>query len=267
MGCRAVDEIVSVLDRYFSIFLGTDRRTVEPGTVRLVSSPMREIEDTFWEYVRLVLCGTAFRRGVISVHNALYEDAKELVPPGADPSIIFDPIFQQEMITLTRRKLSHLGDIQPFKGFVFYCTPQTLRFHPNYEVRQVMPDDRHKFMLLAGDERMLKYMWDNIYWSVCQGTAYGILRHGYYVSFAAEYKIPYMQDEVGEVLILTGEEYRGRGYGKSCVSAVTKAVQDSGRVPLYRVDENNTASVRTAKSLGYRIYSEWFSCRLVSKNC
>jgi RimJ/RimL family protein N-acetyltransferase len=262
-----VDDVVSILDRYFSLYLGSDRRTVDPGTVRLVSSPMREIEDTFWEYVRLVLAGTAFRRGVISVHHALFEEAKKIVPPNADPSIIFDPIFQQQMITLTRTKLSHLGDIQPFTGFVFYCTPKILRFHPNYEVRRVMPDERHKFMLLAGDERMLKYMWDNISWSVNQGTAFGIQRHGYYVSFAAEYQIPYMQDEVGEVLILTGEEYRGRGYGKSCVSAVTKAVQDTGRVPLYRVDGYNTASVRTAKSLGYRVYSEWFSCRLVSKNC
>jgi RimJ/RimL family protein N-acetyltransferase len=261
-----VDDVVSILDRYFSHYLGSDRRTVDPGTVRLVSSPMREIEDTFWEYVRLVLCGTAFDRGVISVHHALLKEAEKLVPPDAKPSIIFDPTFQEKMIALTRNTLSHLGDIQPFTGYVFYCTPRTLKFHPNYEVNRIQPDDSHKFMLLAGDERMLKYMWDNIYWSVRQGTAYGIQRHGYYVSFAAEYKIPYMQEEVGEVLILTGEEYRGRGYGKSCVSAVTKAVMDQGRVPLYRVDEHNTASVRTAKSLGYQVYSEWFSCRLVSKN-
>ena len=262
-----MDDVVSILDRYFSLYLGSDRRTVAPGTVRLVSSPMREIEDTFWEYVRLVLAGTAFRRGVVSVHIDLLEEAGQILPPDADPSIIFDPIFQQQMVTATRNKLSYLGDIQPFTGFVFHCTPKTLRFYPNYEVTQITPEERHKPMLLAGDERMLKYMWDNIAWSVDRGTAYGIQRHGYYVSFAAEYRVPYMQKEVGEVLILTGEEYRGRGYGKSCVSAVTKAVHDTGRVPLYRVDEHNIASVRTAKSLGYRIYSEWFSCRLVSKNC
>lgn len=262
-----MDDVVSILDRYFSHYLGSDRRTVAPGTVRLVESPMREIEDTFWEYVRLVLAGTAFDRGVISVHPDLLEEARSLIPPDAEDSIIFDPDFQESMIALTREKLSDLGDIQPFTGFIFYCTPELLKFYANYEVRCIRPDERHMFMLLAGDERILKYLWDNISWSVSHGTAYGIQRHGYYVSFAAEYQIPYMQDEVGEVLILTGEEYRGRGYGKSCVSAVTKAVLDQGRVPLYRVDEHNIASVRTAKSIGYQVYSAWFSCRLVSKNC
>ena len=262
-----MDDVVSILDRYFSHYLGSDRQTVPPGTVRLVVSPQREREDTFWEYVRLVLAGTAFDRGVISVHPDLLEETRAIVPPDASDTIIFDPAFQKAMIALTREKLSNLGDIQPFSGFIFYCTPELLRFYSNYEVRQIKPDESHKFMLLAGDERMLKYMWDNIYWSVCKGTAYGIQRHGYYVSFAAEYQIPHMQDEVGEVLILTGEEYRGRGYGKSCVSAVTKAVLDQGRVPLYRVDGHNIASVRTAKSIGYQVYSAWFSCRLVSKNC
>ncbi len=54
-----------------------------------------------------------------------------------------------------------------------------------------------------------------------------------------------------EIFVYVHPGGRGRGWGRSVVSACTAALLDQRVRPLYTVEEDNQASVRIAESLGY----------------
>jgi RimJ/RimL family protein N-acetyltransferase len=54
-----------------------------------------------------------------------------------------------------------------------------------------------------------------------------------------------------EVFVYTHPRGRGRGWGRSVVSACTAALLEDRLRPLYIVDEGNEASIRTAEAVGY----------------
>jgi hypothetical protein len=55
-----------------------------------------------------------------------------------------------------------------------------------------------------------------------------------------------------EVFVYVHPQGRGRGWGKSVVSACTAALLEQRVRPLYMVEDGNTASVRIAEGLGYQ---------------
>lgn len=59
-------------------------------------------------------------------------------------------------------------------------------------------------------------------------------------------------DRFAEVAVATRDDYRGRGFGKAAVAAMTRSVLASGVRPLYVVSEQNVPSLRLAEALGYR---------------
>jgi RimJ/RimL family protein N-acetyltransferase len=54
-----------------------------------------------------------------------------------------------------------------------------------------------------------------------------------------------------EVFVQTDPAARGRGWGRSVVSAVVGTILDSGRTPLYVVAESNAASQHVAEAVGF----------------
>jgi len=54
-----------------------------------------------------------------------------------------------------------------------------------------------------------------------------------------------------EVYVFTESAARGRGWGNSVVSALVSELLKSGRMPLYVVNEQNTASINLATSIGF----------------
>ena len=59
-----------------------------------------------------------------------------------------------------------------------------------------------------------------------------------------------------EAGVETREEHRGRGYGSAAVLTWSAAVRQSGRVPLYSTEWENTASRALASRLGLLWYAE-----------
>lgn len=55
----------------------------------------------------------------------------------------------------------------------------------------------------------------------------------------------------GEIYVHTEPEARQRGWGRSVVAACVQAVLATGRLPIYLVERDNTASVQLAESLGF----------------
>lgn len=54
-----------------------------------------------------------------------------------------------------------------------------------------------------------------------------------------------------EVYVYTDPAVRGRGWGRSVVSAVAGQILKTGRLPLYVVAEANDASIRVAEAVGF----------------
>lgn len=70
-------------------------------------------------------------------------------------------------------------------------------------------------------------------------------------SSAAEAGTTWISSRYAEVFVRVVEGARGRGLGKSVVSAISTQVLEMGRIPLYIVGQANTPSVRLAERLGY----------------
>ena len=69
---------------------------------------------------------------------------------------------------------------------------------------------------------------------------------------AAEAGTSWISARFAEVFVNVIDGARGRGLGKSVVSAVCAAALQMNRTPLYVVDPENVASVRLAQRLGFR---------------
>ncbi|MFN4292547.1 MAG: GNAT family N-acetyltransferase [Thermoflexales bacterium] len=70
-------------------------------------------------------------------------------------------------------------------------------------------------------------------------------------SNAAEAGTSWISSRYAEVFVRVVEGARGRGLGKSVVSAISAQVLEMGRTPLYVVNPANIASIRLAERLGY----------------
>lgn len=85
-------------------------------------------------------------------------------------------------------------------------------------------------------------------------SVYVIRQHGAIASFAG---IRTHSPHVAEIGVRTDTEtLRGQGLGRAVVSRATRAILDTGRIPLYRHRADNAASEHVARSLGYRFYAE-----------
>lgn len=67
---------------------------------------------------------------------------------------------------------------------------------------------------------------------------------------------------IAHVGVITHPSYRGRGYGKAVVSAITEYGLSKGLIMQYRTLQSNMPSVVIARSLGYQEYAETIAVRL-----
>lgn len=54
-----------------------------------------------------------------------------------------------------------------------------------------------------------------------------------------------------EVTVYTNPQYRQRGWGRSVVAALVQDLLESGQTPLYEVSQENEASIKLARSVGF----------------
>jgi RimJ/RimL family protein N-acetyltransferase len=71
-------------------------------------------------------------------------------------------------------------------------------------------------------------------------------------SNAAEAGTSWISSKYAEVYVNVNEGVRGRGLGKSVVSAISNQLLERNKMPIYVTSTNNTASRKLAERLGYR---------------
>jgi RimJ/RimL family protein N-acetyltransferase len=75
--------------------------------------------------------------------------------------------------------------------------------------------------------------------------------------YAAEAGTTWVSTKYAEVYVRVAEAVRGRGLGKSVVSALSTQILEMNRTPLYSAAEDNIPSQRLAQRLGYRDTGGW----------
>ncbi|MEW5935723.1 MAG: GNAT family N-acetyltransferase [Bacillota bacterium] len=70
----------------------------------------------------------------------------------------------------------------------------------------------------------------------------------------------WQSDRFAEIGVFTRDDFRGRGYARAVVSALTQELLDRDITPLYIYDPANAASERVCLALGYYPAGREFSC-------
>lgn len=81
------------------------------------------------------------------------------------------------------------------------------------------------------------------------GTPRAVIESGEQTQAAAG--LNWQSPQFAELYVHVDEDARQRGWGTSVASAVTQAVLESGRIPLYLVEDSNEPSIELALKLGY----------------
>jgi len=87
---------------------------------------------------------------------------------------------------------------------------------------------------------------------------FGLLAEGSILSFV---QFGTLLDDLWEVgMIRTREDHIRKGFAKAVLSEASKQLLEDGKTPFYQVRRVNTASLRTAATIGYREVFCLFSC-------
>ncbi|MBW3625470.1 MAG: GNAT family N-acetyltransferase [Armatimonadetes bacterium] len=234
------------LHRHFAELLGCRPEDLACGNRQVVTSDRREDVNAAEPATPL----WALRREngwVVSVTPDAYSPATRLLQ--ALPSHE-DPLSEP-----ARRRLHEaVGRVAPvffhYSGLQLYTDRESFRPFAKHAARRLTPDD---LPLLRSARCPLADQEDRIE----SGDAFAVVKGEEVRSYAF---LRRLSPEVWEIVVETAAPYRGRGYGKSVVSAATEAALQAGRIPVYSCDEHNAASRRLAESLGYRTYAEDFVC-------
>ena len=82
-----------------------------------------------------------------------------------------------------------------------------------------------------------------------QGTIAGAVVDGRIVATAQTAAITARYADIG---VATGECWRGRGFATAAASIVARRIQETGRTPVWSCGEDNMASLRVARKLGFK---------------
>ena len=58
-------------------------------------------------------------------------------------------------------------------------------------------------------------------------------------------------ERYADIGVFTHQDYRNRGYSTAAASLVARAIQGSGRMPVWSCGEDNLASLRVAAKVGF----------------
>ena len=97
--------------------------------------------------------------------------------------------------------------------------------------------------------------------SAC-GLCCGVIADGRLASCTDAPDMPYLADKVQELGVNTLEGYRRRGYACEAARLCVSSILRSSRAPLWSCALDNTASLKTAKKLGFEPLGEYLSLTL-----
>ncbi len=250
---------LSVLDAFFSVYIGCDIGEMAPGETRVVASPRRERAELRYTEPFALWMIVAQSRCAVSVRGELMRRVTRIVRPlGIER--MRDPQATQRLVIAATRTLGIRRKMSTTSGPIQYCTKKTLRMWEKHACRRVTSLD------VPAIEQTGLYG-PSLDRSVDEGTCFAAWAGGHPVSLAGTYPVPHMQDAVADMNVSgTIEGFRNQGFGRTVVSHATRATLDLGLVPVYMTADSNVPSKRTARAVGYRTYGWQFQVIVQDKD-
>lgn len=246
---------LAVLDDYFSVYLGCDIGLIPPGQTVIVASPRRECAEVLYTDPFPVWMIITQSRCAISVRDNLFKTVGSLAR-AMGLANLRRPEFARQLVLTVARTMGIRQRVGSSSGPILYCTTDTLRMHELHPCRRLLLTD----LPAVRESGMLPGPW--LEHSIRVGTAFAVFQNTKLVSLAATLPAPHLSEKVAEVSVPgTLEEFRNQGCGRTVVSHTTRAVLETGRIPVYITSDANLASQRTAAAVGYIAYGWQFQIR------
>ncbi len=227
---------IDLLDRHYAAQLGCSAEDL--NSERLIVVPNESVGGIrFAKGIPMAVYSLSKGRGsVFSVLPRLEQAAMAAIahrtPSGLD----------DDLCDTVQRALDPIIDVQFwFRGFRLYCEPDGFTDRSFGEVRDVADEDEDAWHMRE----------------TYAGPVFGQIVDGRAVTWSA---VKTLSDAVWDLSVETRPGHRGCGYAKSAVSAAVKHCFENGRLVGWGCDRDNSASLRTALSVGFKHYALDFGC-------
>ena len=184
------------------------------------------------------------------------DDKGEVQGFGEDPKAlwsILEPLEGWRVVAVSRTvgpKLGALirastGSRVAYYGDVYHTLTRPAVKHSHPDVRLLTVDDRALFDGIPDD--LKPGMRGDVEIVLNEGFVAGAVVDGRVVSVAHTNAITERYADIG---VFTHEDHRNRGYSTAAAALVARAIQKSGRTPVWSCGEDNLASLRVAAKVG-----------------
>jgi hypothetical protein len=251
------ETIRSTLDRFFSHYLECELDKVTPGYVWVIPANRRELPELHYENPFALWLIATGNRCVVSVQPPLENPLKKQIAH-MGLGVFRTPAGQKTLLDTVARTLGSRLNLSPVSGPILFATPATFRLLNLHPCRQVTPEDKP---LLAATGLYGPYL-DK---SINDGTCFAAFDHDQPVSIAGTWEVPHLNEQVAEMCVPgTIPSKRREGYGKTALSYATRAVLNTGKIPIYLTSDRNPASIATARAVGYQPYGWQFRVEITT---
>ena len=197
---------------------------------------------------------TSFSAAIVQGHF----DSEEPMGFGTEARALWELLQLVEgwdCINVNRQCAKPLGDLIEnsngvkvrYYGDVYHSLTRPVQLFANDHVRELTTQDRN--LIASAPIEIQGGGYENMGTMLSEGIVAGAIDAGQLVSIAHTSGVTDLHGEIG---VGTLEPWRKRGLCSAAASIVSNRLQEEGRVPVWSTGEDNFASLRVAKKLGFR---------------
>lgn len=165
-----------------------------------------------------------------------------------------------------RERLNSVGVTLHDPDFVYYlpdAMPQKLANDTVHACRQLTEADRPAFE--AFRKGVSEQDLEDAYVELDHWVVFGAFDQCRLISVASMYH--WDSAPIADLGVLTLPGFRGKGYARAVVQAISQRARDRGYEPQYRCQRENLASVALAKAAGFALFGSWEVIASDALNC
>ena len=236
-----------LLDRHVGLRMGLDLAAVRPGRTTVAATPRRLRREASYGYVRaLWWAWLADGRSAISCPPGTAAAVAAVAAGASRAQELADPALAETLRRCVDPALLTAGlppTDRAIRSLWFACNADLLRRHHDGDCRRLTD---HSIPPAEGISLPAHCFPD--------GVAYGVIADAVVACAAFAHRHGVMEDRVVHVGIDTAGGYRRRGYARTAVSALVAHFTAGGGQGLYSCRPDNTASIATARTVGFVPY-------------
>ena len=240
-----------LIDTYTGLLLDTDLAGLPRYKTFIVESNRRLIREMSYGYVHaLWWVRMEDGRSVMSVRPGAKDGIATVLREKGNEQVIWNEELGERLKTPINAVLQQKGLLpvnRTITNKVFACNGELLCSHPIPECRRLTDAALGRAEgIYVPDECLAK------------GTAFGFIQDGLIVSVAYAHQSGIMTDQVADIGVETTSRCRRKGFAKAAVSALVADFTSRGGEARYGCHPDNTASMATARCVGFVPYAESF---------